>query len=121
MKKKDHNAGLAAVGNDTSVADDSRQATPPPDGGFAFPVLEEYTKFNEHHGQYEDYYAPHGGMSMRDYFAGQVISQCHITVEKHAPEEADPMLVEAYAFRYARTAYAIADAMLVERAKFKRR
>lgn len=58
------------------------------------------------------------GMSLRDYFAGQVISQCHITVEKDA--EADPMLVEAYAFRYARTAYAIADAMLVERAKFKK-
>lgn len=62
----------------------------------------------------------HDGMSLRDYFAGQVISQCHITVEKHAPEEADPMLVEAYAFRYARTAYAIADAMLVERQKFKK-
>lgn len=40
-------------------------------GGNAFPVLEEYSKFNENHGQYEDYYAPHGGMTLRDYFAAK--------------------------------------------------
>lgn len=57
------------------------------------------------------------GMELRDYFAGQVISQCQITVNRQEPAEADPALVKAYAYRYAKTAYAIADALLAERAK----
>ena len=55
------------------------------------------------------------GMTLRDYFAAQVISQCQITVTRQEPPEADPALVKAYAYRYARTAYIIADAMLQER------
>ena len=84
-------------------------------GGPAFPRTPKRIEWNGEI-QFTD---AQDGMSLRDYFAAQVISQCQITVEKHAPEP-DPMLVEAYAFRYARTAYAIADAMLVERQKFKR-
>lgn len=55
------------------------------------------------------------GMSIRDYFAGQVISQCQITVNVGA--ELDTELVIIYAERYAKTAYAIADAMIAERSK----
>ena len=69
----------------------------------AFPGKKAYHDHNE-------------GMTLRDYFAGQVISQCQVTVRKdHA--EPDAEMVNAYAERFARTAYAIADAMLAERAK----
>ena len=56
------------------------------------------------------------GMSLRDYFAGQVISQCQITVIREEPEP-DAEVVRIYAERFARTAYVIADAMIAERAK----
>ena len=55
-------------------------------------------------------------MTLRDYFAGQVIAQCQITVRK-GQAEPDAEMVNAYAERFARTAYVIADAMLVERQK----
>jgi hypothetical protein len=78
-------------------------------GGPAFPsVTENYGVGTE---------GAERGMDLRDYFAGQVISQCQITVTRQEPAEADPALVAAYAHRYAKTAYAIADAMLAERKK----
>ena len=51
------------------------------------------------------------GMTLRDYFAGKVISQCHISVIREEPEP-DADVVRVYADRFARTAYVIADAML---------
>jgi hypothetical protein len=53
-------------------------------------------------------------VTLRDYFAGKVLSQCQITVEagKDAPDDAD---IQATAARFARAAYVIADAMLRER------
>lgn len=56
------------------------------------------------------------GMTLRDYFAAQVISQCQITVIREEPEP-DAEVVRIYAERFARTAYVIADAMLVKREK----
>jgi hypothetical protein len=76
------------------------------DGGFAFPVLEEYTKFNEATGQYEDYYAPHGGMSLRDYFATKAMQAL---IAHYGDEGDDP--------KCASLAYGFADAMLAERSK----
>jgi hypothetical protein len=52
--------------------------------------------------------------TLRDYFAGQVISQCQITVTQEEAEP-HPAVVKVYAERYARAAYAIADAMMAER------
>ena len=77
------------------------------DGGPAFPIapVEGFPKWRGHK-----------GISVRDYFAAQVIAQCSITV-KVGDDEADPALVAAYAYRYAKTAYAIADAMIEERSK----
>lgn len=75
-----------------------------PDGGSAFPGVVE---------------RPAGGvpgMSLRDYFAGQVISQCTITVIREEPEP-DAEVIRIYAERFARTAYVIADAMIAEREK----
>lgn len=63
-------------------------------------------------------YPPDPGMTLRDYFAAQVISQCHITVEK-ADELPDVALIKAFAGRFARSAYIIADAMIAERAATK--
>lgn len=80
------------------------------DGGPAFPAFERHAQWPT--SKYE--YSPVGGMSLRDYFAGQVISQCHITVAREEPEP-DAMVIAVYAERYARTAYVIADAMLKAR------
>jgi len=59
------------------------------------------------------------GMTLRDYFAAQVIAQCQITITREEPEP-DANVVRIYAERYARTAYVIADAMLAERDSWKR-
>jgi hypothetical protein len=69
----------------------------------AFPVLEEYTKFNEATGQYEDYYAPHGGMTLRDYFAAKAMQSRLLITGDWGFE------------RIANDSYLIADAMLKAR------
>lgn len=66
----------------------------PADGGAAFPQSEDSV-----------YIADRSGMSLRDWFAGQAL----------AGLAASPMDMPAEA--YGLTAYAIADAMLAERAK----
>lgn len=75
------------------------------DGGPAFPALEEYAQFDEDRGKYVDHYAPHGGMTLRDYFAakamqGRLANGCN---------DADNSRLEA------RICYQIADAMLEAR------
>jgi hypothetical protein len=55
------------------------------------------------------------GMDLRDYFAGQVISQCQILDDGGEPAPTE--MSQAHAARYARMAYILADAMLLERAK----
>lgn len=72
------------------------------DGGPAFPVLEEYAQFNDSLGRYEDHYAPHGGMTLRDYFAAKAMPR---VVPDHIYEPAT----------VAEEAYALADAMLKAR------
>lgn len=75
------------------------------DGGPAFPII-----CDDPNVPYE------AGMSLRDYFAGQVISQCHIVYDAAAaPPDAE--LTKLIAERFARRAYQIADAMLAERQK----
>lgn len=53
-------------------------------------------------------------LTLRDWFAGQVIASCQIVVDPGRPE---PTVAEvkATADRYARSAYLIADAMLIAR------
>lgn len=82
-----------------------------PDGGPAFPqAIAEVLGM-----AVISYEIPDGaGMTLRDYFAGQVISQCQITVIREEPEP-DAEVVKIYAERFARTAYVIADAMLKAR------
>ena len=74
-------------------------------GGPAFPVLKEYAKFNDHIGQYEDYYAPHGGMSLRDYFAAKAMQG---GLAARAINAGKPSV-------FAAECYAMADAMLKAR------
>lgn len=69
----------------------------PADGGAAFPHDEKESSGAHWH--------THSGMSLRDWFAGQAL----------AGLAASPMDMPAEA--YGLTAYAIADAMLAERAK----
>lgn len=93
------------------------------DGGPAFPVLEEYSQFNDDLGRYDGHYAPRGGMSLRDYFAAKSM---HATISKVAAianvpfSGAEIATVEVLHERYeaiARSAYEMADAMLKERTK----
>ena len=70
------------------------------DGGTAFPVLE----LNKVTG---DVCAQHLGMTLRDYFAAKAM-QGYCAVESGWSEPADAV---------ARCSYAMADAMLAERAK----
>lgn len=83
-------------------------------GGAAFPSSKQVEVYDEHKAKYVKQWWPEGGMTLRDYFAGQVISQCQITVTREEPPP-DAELLRVYAERYARTAYAIADAMLAQR------
>ena len=65
-------------------------------------------------GQPEDRYAGHLGMSLRDWFAGQILPEtsrraCEI-IDHSGEQSFDALII-------ARATYAIADAMLIERTK----
>lgn len=79
------------------------------DGGTAFPSLVRFDQFDECAGKYRDEYAPHGGMTLRDYFAGQALAGIYANSrEDYAATTRKDRAVEAYR---------CADAMLAERAK----
>ena len=75
------------------------------DGGSAFPVFErQHVYRDEWDRSGEDQFVAVGGMSLRDYFAGQAIAAC-----------ADAAMTERDAEITAARAYKLADAMLKAR------
>lgn len=82
------------------------------DGGPAFPQMEEYEKFIS--GDYVKGIAPNGGMSLRDYFAGQAIAGfCSGEMAGAMAVEAEKMgRVDLWESGLALKAYCVADAML---------
>ena len=73
-------------------------------GGPAFPVADP-SKFDLPN--LDEYYRAAGGMTLRDYFAAKAITGML----------ASPIQSQSGADMYARDAYTIADAMLLERVK----
>lgn len=80
----------------------------PEDGGPAFPELErvESWKHREAHEEPEVFFVQRGGMSLRDWFAGQAL--VGMLADPHAPRGVGPE-------EYAAAVYAMADAMLAAR------
>ena len=76
-------------------------------GGTAFPGYDIYGDGKQHLAGH-----PHGGMSLRDYFAAQALGGCEVTCR-------DDMSLSYFepAEDIAKRCFAIADAMLKERAK----
>lgn len=72
------------------------------EGGPAFPEVHERGEWNDLKQHYDFHYMTLPGMSLRDWFAGQTLHDC---------------LFNAAPADIARNAYAIADAMIVERGK----
>jgi len=72
------------------------------DGGSAFPVLDTAQTGNIHSLQCED-----GGMSLRDYFAGQALAGLF--------KEGNNYIDEDVARRIAEQCYTVANAMLTEK------
>lgn len=83
---------------------DLREHVPVPlnDGGPAFPAHEQWTEWSELKADYVPRTGPRGGMSLRDYFAGQAL---------HLYDERPDLTMN----EIARSAYALADAMLKAR------
>ena len=77
------------------------------DGGTAFPGQEPIEQFDEDHGRYVTTYYPVGGMSLRDYFAGQAL----VGIYAGRPDGPLQPCLDA------NFAYVVADAMLAERVK----
>jgi len=73
---------------------------PRDDGGPAFPTVPHYTAI----GAEQHFYAGHYGMSLRDYFAGQLIAGGVINDYGNYED-------------FAKAAYLVADALIAERAK----
>ena len=73
------------------------------DGGPAFPFTERNADSSYYHG--------HGGMSMRDWFAGQALAACYAQVLASAVE----CCPENWRDGAAQEAYQMADAMLAAR------
>lgn len=85
------------------------------DGGSAFPEVYSDTDWPDHNSDRppvtETY--SRGGMSLRDYFAGQAMTG-YLAALKTAPKDSE---VTAFLEQAADMCYATADAMLKERAK----
>jgi hypothetical protein len=77
------------------------------DGGPAFPSLEIYEGYDSERGRYEVRSDTATGMSLRDYFAGQVLSAVYAA----RVEGGLDILQESIAAE----AYELADAMIAER------
>lgn len=77
------------------------------DGGSAFPQVKSEQVGSG--GEYHTEISSRGGMSLRDYFAAQVLPQVYATAEP------DTFQHEHWRYYLARDAYALADAMLAAR------
>ena len=75
------------------------------DGGSAFPVLSELTHRDNYYGEKSLSAEMTGGMSLRDWFAALALQALDVQAHVAPPAAAN----------LARSAYAIADAMLSER------
>ena len=82
------------------------------DGGTAFPVREDYCESQGHYRQYAS-----DGMSLRDYFAAKAISGLMANIELLRSTVKKEQSQSEAESEVARAAYAIADAMLAERAQ----
>jgi hypothetical protein len=84
------------------------------DGGSAFPSTETNREWSENAADYLPVTRPTGGMSMRDWFAGQALAGW---LASYTGDLAHPATREGGAAAVATHAYFMADAMLKERAK----
>lgn len=84
-----------------------------PDGGPAFPSLQEISQFDEAKARYVAVYLPFGGMSLRDWFAGMALGALVADMERWNGDRRrhDPMPVSVVA----ESAYQVADAMIAAR------
>lgn len=80
------------------------------DSGPAFPCFETLEAYDNDAGKYREVMAPVGGMSLRDYFAGQAL--VGIIASHSGPDVKLPNTAMA-----SMTAYDFAEAMIAERAK----
>lgn len=78
------------------------------DGGAAFPSLERVDEYSDAKGRYIEHFLPVGGMSLRDYFAGQALIGLVARFEDQAPFPSRALASDAYI---------VADAMIAERKK----
>lgn len=76
------------------------------DGGAAFPQMMEEHAFDEAMGRYDRRLVPHGGMSLRQWYAGQALQG--LLASHHAGGAGRIFDCDAYA----KDAFAFADAML---------
>lgn len=97
---------LGIAGESRSVVSGCHQMSAREHGGSAFPVVEN---FDELRGETIMY--PQSGMTMRDYFAARAMQGMFAS-----DTDQQPVVQEHFPFR-ANAAYAMADAMLAERAK----
>jgi hypothetical protein len=81
------------------------------DGGPAFPKH----AFHDQLGEDDSFIESKGGMTLRDYFAGQAAGECF--AQALSKGFTAPQHIDEYTKRAAFWAYALADAMLSERAK----
>lgn len=72
-------AGCAALSVESKAGRVSDQ-----DGGPAFPTHQELERYDDERGRWQTYYLPLGGMSMRDYFAGQALAGLMAGVSRDA-------------------------------------
>ena len=74
------------------------------DGGPAFPTFEELEQYDGDAGEYREFVAPVGGMSLRDYFAAKAMQAL---IAHYGDQGDDP--------RCAAISFGFADAMLKAR------
>lgn len=92
-------------------------STPKPDGGPAFPrPASEFTK-NGSLADGNDAVPSQGGMTLRDWFAGQFLAGLDLVMIEHRDDPDFEKPTQYTIEEKARLAYQAADAMLAERAK----
>jgi hypothetical protein len=85
-----------------------------PDGGPAFPVIEQWNEWSELKADYVSRTGPRGGMSLRDFFAGQALPA---VIEAYIAANGSCLGADHIRRNAPAHAYAFADAMLTEREK----
>lgn len=87
------------------------------DGGRAFPCFETLETYDDDAGKYREVVQPVGGMSLRDYFAGQALAGWLSNDAIARIVERQQMSPSGAYIVLTSTCYQLADAMLAERAK----